>query len=630
LFAFRSYKIPAMTTAPIYSLAEDASRAESAAWARFSSANDRSEFCKSWLAILCLQIERVNGALLLLGPDRDGTYVPAAIWPHEGRDVQYLSPAAERVLTEKRGLVVASDGGSVAKRDQPAFVGYPIEVSGILHGVVVLDVPAGSEASLQRALRLLHWASAWLIDEFRKRAVQERDARLSRLALAMDIVATAIQERHLAPSLLACANELAGRLNCERVSIGFERSGSTEVRTISHTATFDTKMDLARMIGEAMDEVLDLDVALVHPPRDEQEIPAIAHAELAREFRDAAVCSVPLLDDGHAIGVVTFERGEGIFDIETVELCKTIGGLLGPILRLKRDSERSFWHRGRIALGEGAQVLFGPRHPGAKLVALIIVGTLFVCSVATGVYRVAARTVIEGAVQRVAAAPFDGYILQTFVRAGDIVRSGQVLARLDDRDLKLEQSRLNAEREQLLRKHRQALATQDRAAMVIIAAQIDQAEAELSLTTDKIARSKLVAPFDGVVVSGDLNQLLGTPVEQGKMLFQVAPLDAYRVILQVEERDIAHVAVDQRGELTLSGIPDKIMDFTLTQITPVSTSLEGRNYFRVEAHLANASERVRPGMEGLGKIVVGQRKLIWIWGHSLYDWMRLSIWKWMP
>lgn len=620
-----------MTTAPIYSLAEDASRAESAAWARFSSANDTSEFCKSWLAILCLQIERVNGALLLLGPERDGTYVPAAIWPHEGRDVQYLSPAAERVLTEKRGLVVASDGGSVAKRDQLAFVGYPIEVSGSLHGVVVLDVPAGSEASLQRALRLLHWASAWLIDEFRKRAVQERDARLSRLALAMDIVATAIQERHLAPSLLACANELAGRLNCERVSIGFERAGSTEVRAISHTATFDAKMDLARMIGEAMDEVLDLDVALVHPPRDEQEIPAIAHAELAREFRDAAVCSVPLLDDGHAIGVMTFERGKaGVFDIETVELCKTIGGLLGPILRLKRDSERSFWHRGRIALGAGAQVLFGPRHPGAKLVALIIVGTLLVCSVATGVYRVAARTVIEGAVQRVAAAPFDGYILQTFARAGDTVRNGQVLARLDDRDLKLEQSRLNAEREQLLRKHRQALATQDRAAMVIIAAQIDQTEAELSLTTDKIARSKLVAPFDGVVVSGDLNQLLGTPVEQGKVLFQVAPLDAYRVILQVEERDVAHVAVGQRGELTLSGIPDKIMDFTLTQITPVSTSLEGRNYFRVEAHLANASERVRPGMEGLGKIVVGQRKLIWIWGHSLYDWMRLSIWKWMP
>ena len=98
--------------APIYSFTEDAARAESAAWARFSAAKDNAEFCASWLAILCLQIERVGGGLLLLGPDKDGAYVPAAVWPHAGRDLQYLSPAAERALNERRGIVVASDGGS--------------------------------------------------------------------------------------------------------------------------------------------------------------------------------------------------------------------------------------------------------------------------------------------------------------------------------------------------------------------------------------------------------------------------------------------------------------------------------------------------------------------------------------
>jgi hypothetical protein len=385
------------------------------------------------------------------------------------------------------------------------------------------------------------------------------------------------------------------------------------------------------MIGEAMDEVIDLDVALVHPSNGEKDIPAIAQAELAREFRDISVCSVPLVDDGNAIGVVTFERGEGdVFDPETVELCKTVGSLLGPILRLKRDNERNFWQRSRASLGEGVQVLFGPRHPGAKLVALLIIGIVAACAFVAGPFRVAAKTVIEGAVQRVIAAPYDGYILQTFARAGDTVRRGQVICRLDDRDLKLEQSKLNADREQLLRKHRQALATQDRATMEIIAAQIQQTDAELSLITDKIARSRLVAPFDGIIVSGDLNQLLGTPVELGKTLFQIAPLDAYRVILQVEERDIAYVSLGQRGALTLSGIPDRLMNFTLTQITPVSTTQDGRNFFRVEAKLLDASEQVRPGMEGLGKVSIGERKLIWIWGHTLFDWVRLSIWKWMP
>ena len=617
--------------APIYSLTEEIAHAESTAWARFSAAKDTPEFCGSWLAILCLQIGRVGGALLLLGPDAEGAYVPAAVWPQASRDLQYLSVAAERTLNERRGIVVAANGDDAPARDQRAFVGYPIEVSGALHGAVVLDIAPGPELALQRALRLLHWASAWLVDQFRKRALEERDLRLSRMALAMDLVATAVQEPRAVSSALALANELAGRLACDRVSIGFEKAGSIEVEAISHTATFDPKMNLARLIGEAMDEVLDLDVAMVYPPPDDEEVGAIAHAELAREFRDIAICSVPLLEDGHATGALTLERGSGmVFDAETVELLKTVGGVLGPILGLKRDNERGLWQRGWGALRSGVQALLGPGHPGIKLMALVAAGVLLFCSAVTGTYRVSAKTVVEGEVQRVMAAPFDGYILQSMARAGDVVRQGQVLVRLDDRELKLERTKLMSEREQLLRKHRQALAAMDRATMVVIAAQIDQAEAGLSLINDKLTRATLVAPFDGVVVSGDLSQLLGTPVEQGKMLLQIAPLDAYRIILEVDERDVAHLAVGQHGELTLSGIPNQHMPFAVQGITPVSTTQEGRNFFRVEANLESPSERVRPGMEGVGKIVAGEHKLIWIWTHSLLDWLRLSAWKWLP
>src|SRR5262249_8524816 len=164
----------------------------------------------------------------------------------------------------------------------------------------------------------------------------------------------------------------------------------------------------------------------------------------------------------HAIGVVTFERNVGeLFDAETVELCKTIGGLLGPILELKRDNERGLVGHALGAPQSGGQTPVRARAPGGKLGRRVTHGTMASFSSATGTYRVAAKTVIEGAVQRAAAAPFDGYILQSFVRAGDTVRAGQVLCRLDDRELKLEQTRLMSEREQLTRKHRQALAAQE-------------------------------------------------------------------------------------------------------------------------------------------------------------------------
>lgn len=636
-------------TAPIYSQAnEERAQAESADWARFSSPRDTSEFCASWLAILCSQIDRVSGALLVLGPDQDGGYSAAAVWPDASRNMKYLSSAAEKALKERRGIVerVFKERRKVAERvmherrgivqamepgHQSAYVGYPIEVSGVLHGAVILDIAHTPERELQRALRLLHWASAWLVAQFRQQSLEVQETRLARISLVSDLVATAVQERRFGSAALAVVNELAARLQCDRASVGFEKSGTIEVQAISHTAKFDRKTDLVRRISDAMEEVLDLDVAIVYPPQDNDELGVIAHNELATEVKDTAICSAPLIEGGHVIGVLTLERTGGApFSAAEIELCKTAGLMLGPILWLKLENERSEWQRLREAFSSGTRILFGPRHPGAKLIALVLASAIVFFSLVTSEYRVASRTVIEGSVQRAAVAPYDGYIAESLVRAGDTVKKGQVLCRLDDRDLRLEQVRWTSEREQAERKYRQALAVRDRAAMAMVQAQIDQAQAQLSLADDKLARATLTAPFDGIVVSGDLSQLLDTPVEQGKVLFEIAPLDTYRVILNVDERDISEIEAGQQGVLALSGIPYEVMQFSVKQVTPVSTSQDGSNYFRVEAQINGPSGRLRPGMEGIGKVSVGKRKLIWIWTHGLVDWLRLWTWKWMP
>ena len=39
---------------------------------------------------------------------------------------------------------------------------------------------------------------------------------------------------------------------------------------------------------------------------------------------------------------------------------------------------------------------------------------------------------------------------------------------------------------------------------------------------------------------------------------------------------------------------------------------------------------LRPGMEGVGKIEVDERRLIWIWTHKIYYWLRMFFWSWWP
>ena len=618
--------------APVYSIAEEhRSRAEAAAWSRFTAPEDSAEFFAAWLALLCGRVERVRAALLLVGENDQASFSVAAAWPDPQRDLQYLGPTAQRALGDRSGIVVPASGGTQLA-ETGSHVGYPIEVSGRLWGAVVLDVGASSSADLQWALRQIHWASAWLIDHFRQRVFVARERELERVSALNELMATALQHRRSEPSALAMANDLAPRLRCDRVSIGFEEAGRMVPKVLSHTATFDVRSDLVRTLGEAMDEVLDLGVGVAWPPADSDELGAIAHAEAARALRVQALLSVPLNANGETIGVITLERNAGpAFDPAEQRIAAAVGVMLGPVWAVQRANERGLWRRLRESLGSALQAAYGPRHPGLKLLASAAALFLIVVSLVQADYRVSARTAIEGSVQAAAAAPFEGYVAAALVRAGDTVKQGQPLARLDDRDLQLERTRWIAEREQLRRRLQAAMAQADRSAMGVLTAQIGQTDAQLALAEEKLSRTTLLAPFDGVVVSGDLSQSIGSPVEQGKLLFEVAPLAGYRVVLQVDDRDIARIATGQRGALVLSSLPDQILPFTVHTVTPVATQHDGRNVFRVEAQIDDGrAARLRPGMEGIGKITVGERRLIWIWTHGFFDWLRLSLWNWLP
>lgn len=605
-------------------------RAESAAWLRFAGADEGSAFFAGWLELLSSRIARAGAALLLIGETEQGPFTVTAAWPDAQRDLQYLGAVAQRALAERRGIVVAPDGGEPVP-DGAAHVAYPIEVSGKLHGAVVFDVGGGPGGDLQAALRQIHWASAWMVDYFRQQGLAHAEDKLARVALLNELMATALQQRQLQPSAIAVANELASRLACDRVAIGFERHDRIDVLAMSHTATFDVRSDLARALGEAMDEVLDLGVPVAIPKASGDELGAIAHEQAAITLGAQAMLSVPLVDGARTIGVITFERRSSTpFTPAEQRLAAALGVMFGPAWALQRLNERSWLQRTRERLHDGMQMVFGPRHPGVKLIVASLCTLVVVLGLWQTEHRVSAPTVVEGATQLATVAPFDGFIAEALVRAGDPVRKGQLMARLEDRDLLLERSSRTAELGQAQRKFQVAQAQRDRGGMGVLSAQAQQAQAQLALVEEKLERARLTAPLDGIVVSGDLSQIIGTPVQLGQTLFEVVPTKGYRVVMKVDDRDIARVEVGQPGELVLSSLPDRALPFTVSSVTSVASQEDGRNVFRVEASVQGPAARLRPGMEGIGKTVVGERSLLWIWTHGFVDWLRLALWSWAP
>jgi RND family efflux transporter MFP subunit len=298
------------------------------------------------------------------------------------------------------------------------------------------------------------------------------------------------------------------------------------------------------------------------------------------------------------------------------------------VLDLKRREDRWLAQKAWETLKAHSTDLVGSGRFGRKALAAGMLLVAVFLTFAGGDYRITATAKLEGTDQRAIVAALDGFIATAKVRAGDVVSEGDLLATLDERDLELERRRWSNKRSQLVREYRGALASHDAVQVRILSAQVDQAEAQVQLLDEQLARMRMVAPFDGVVVAGDLSQLLGSPVEKGQVLFKIAPLDDYRVILEVDEREIADVSPGQGGHLTLSAMPGTFLPLTVEKTTPISTAEDGRNFFRVEARLGESPGFLRPGMEGIGKVEIDRRSLIWIWTHQLVDWLRLRVWSW--
>ncbi len=201
-----------------------------------------------------------------------------------------------------------------------------------------------------------------------------------------------------------------------------------------------------------------------------------------------------------------------------------------------------------------------------------------------------------------------------------------MIAALDDRNLQLERSKWLSERNKIDKEYQEALAKRERTELSVSRAQLEQVDAELRLIEEKIARTELRAPFDGIVLNGDLSQSLGSPVETGQVLFEVAPRDRYRVVLEVDEHDVAELNETRSGQLIIAALPQTSFAISLEQVKPVAVSTDGRNFFRVEANLIEPSKLLRPGMRGVAKVEIAQRKLLWIWTHTVID--RLRLWAW--
>ncbi|WP_321419870.1 efflux RND transporter periplasmic adaptor subunit [uncultured Desulfobacter sp.] len=607
-------------------------RIDSRLWNELTQADEREEYCRCWLAIQCSMLANVRRAIIVLSDPEKETFTPRAMWPEQGKNSGRLTEVAERVLEEQCGLLVELEDEEIGSGSNGPTYGmaYPIFTDGRFYGLVALEISANSEDHIKRTMDQLQWGASWMEVLLWREKNKESTAAFDRLKASVDMLADVLSEENLTGASLAFVTELATRLECDRISLGFVKNKRVKIQAVSHSSRIADNMNLIRRIAQAMEEAVTQGQVVFYPPRQNQNRIVRDHDALFRQHGAANILTIPCYDKDRYTGVITLERSktEPFTDFDAI-YGKSIASLILPVLEIMGKTERSILRRFWDGLRDQVKKIIGPENTGKKLIVLLMICLAVFFYTKEGDYKISAKTVLEGAVKRVTVSPFEGYIKGAYVKAGDFIKKDATMCVLDDREYRLERLNWISKTAQYQKQYQEALAKHERAEAKIIKAQLNQAAARLELAESQLERTIIRSPFEGLVLNGDLSQRLGGSVSKGEILFEVAPLDNYRIILEVDERRIADVSEGQKGQMILSALPNGDVNFIVEKITPITRAGDGLNYFRVEAKPSVVLDRMRPGMEGIGKIYVDRRNLFSIWTRNIREWFKIKFWEYL-
>ena len=201
---------------------------------------------------------------------------------------------------------------------------------------------------------------------------------------------------------------------------------------------------------------------------------------------------------------------------------------------------------------------------------------------------------VDGSRDATLASALGGPVERLLVKEGDHVKRGQLLVLVDaslysirkrQAQIRLDSALRDLNRSQGLGTA-MAQAERDRRQSLV-----DSAQVELDLATLQLQRSRVVAPFSGIVAK--------THTEVGEVVSPTAPLvdliqlDPIHVVLSVPDRDVIALEPGAPVTVRLAALPNSVQG-TISRISP--TGDRDTRAFEAEVAVDNPDLQIKPGM----------------------------------
>jgi len=272
--------------------------------------------------------------------------------------------------------------------------------------------------------------------------------------------------------------------------------------------------------------------------------------------------------------------------------------------------------------------------PGRRIVAAVVVGLLLVLPLWR--QSTAARFSLEPANRAVVRAAVPGTVVAVYRGEGEQIAAGGMLARLENLPLQSKAARAAADYSVAASRATGAQlqykdfgpADREREELAEKQRDLNQQVAELSLTS----------PISGTVATPRLHDLLGSYLNAGDTLAEVADISILKARIYVPEPQLRRVRPGSPVRLQYdSGFGTR--DSSVLEIAPVSGIIEPGlievtkykgiqppGFFMASAIIANPDGQLLPGMKGTAKIYGPRRSLLSVAWDPIWDFVGRKFW----
>ena len=338
----------------------------------------------------------------------------------------------------------------------------------------------------------------------------------------------------------------------------------------------------------------------------------------------------PLNDDTGRVGLLAMESNDPDFlGPAHLEIVEVLAGQATVALRnAQMYKEVPFISVLEPVLVRKRKFMAMQKRKRTAVLTLAAIGLLFLVACPLPL-RVDGDAVVAPGKRALVQPEVEGVIGKVFVREGERVQRGQVLAEMEGWSFRSALAAAQAKYDATTLEMNRSLATNEGTEAGVRQVQVAYWKAEVERARELLDKAQLRSPIDGVVTTPHVEDFEGRKLEKGDSFAEIVDTSEAIVDIAMDDEDAGLLKRGQGAVIKLNSYPTRTFRGEVVVVSPRAEILHDVPVFYSRVGVGNANGVLRAGMEGRGKVRIGWYPSGYVFFRRPFLWVYSKVWYYL-